>query len=123
MKRRLLIVISLLCLYIICHNTTPSTETTLVSPEPLAAKPTPRINTTTKNTSEDWYSLPLTKEQAEKLRGTGYGNTRPHSFAENQKLQAAQVKCDICGKHSDNGYNSACDYCRNAARIRGRTVF
>ena len=57
------------------------------------------------------YHLPLTKEEADALRGTGYHNTRPHSFAENLELAAAQVTCRACGRHSDNGSNSLCDYC------------
>lgn len=54
----------------------------------------------------------LTSEQADALRGTGYHNTRPNSSAEEIELSAAQVKCETCGKHSDNGVNSNCDSCR-----------
>jgi len=54
----------------------------------------------------------LTKEQADKLRGSGYHNTRPNSVAEEIELKAAQVKCKECGYHSDNGSNSLCDYCQ-----------
>lgn len=54
----------------------------------------------------------MTKEEADRLRGTGYHNTRPGSVAENIELKAAQVKCKECGYHSDNGYNSLCDYCQ-----------
>lgn len=54
----------------------------------------------------------LTDEEAENLRGTGYQNTRPYSSAENIEIQAAQVKCKECGKHSDNGLNSLCDSCQ-----------
>lgn len=53
----------------------------------------------------------LTKEEADRLRGTGYHNTRPGSLAEDMELKAAQVKCKECGLHSDNGYNSLCDRC------------
>jgi hypothetical protein len=44
----------------------------------------------------------MTKEEAERLRGTGYHGTRPNSTAENIELKAAQVKCKTCGMHSDN---------------------
>ncbi len=54
----------------------------------------------------------LTKEQAEKLKGTGYGNTRPNSSAELSKIKAAMVTCKKCGMHSDNGRNSLCDECQ-----------
>ena len=54
----------------------------------------------------------LTKEEADRLRGTGYHNTRPNSAAEHNELKAAQVTCKECGYHSDNGYNSLCDYCQ-----------
>ena len=53
----------------------------------------------------------LTDEEAEALRGTGYHNTRPNSMAEDMEIKARQVKCKICGKHSDNGINSMCDRC------------
>ena len=53
----------------------------------------------------------MTKEEAERLRGTGYHGTRPNSTAENMELKAAQVKCKTCGMHSDNGVNSQCDAC------------
>lgn len=53
----------------------------------------------------------MTKEEAERLRGTGYHGTRPNSTAENIELKAAQVKCKTCGMHSDNGVNSQCDAC------------
>lgn len=53
----------------------------------------------------------LTKEEAERLRGTGYHGCRPDSSAENSELAAAQVKCKKCGYHSRNGTNSLCDYC------------
>ena len=52
-----------------------------------------------------------TKEEAERLRGTGYKGTRPNSTAESMELKAAQVKCKTCGMHSDNGVNSQCDAC------------
>jgi len=55
----------------------------------------------------------LTKEEAEALRGTGYNGTKPYSSAEAHELRAAQVTCKECGYHSDNGYNSLCDYCQN----------
>ncbi len=53
----------------------------------------------------------MTKEEAERLRGTGYHGTRPNSTAESIELKAAQVKCKTCGMHSDNGSNSQCDAC------------
>ena len=53
----------------------------------------------------------MTKEEAERLRGTGYHGTRPYSTAESIELKAAQVKCKTCGMHSDNGANSQCDAC------------
>lgn len=53
----------------------------------------------------------LTREEAEKLRGTGYHNYRPGSSGENLALRAAQVVCKNCWYHSDNGSNSLCDYC------------
>lgn len=53
----------------------------------------------------------MTKEEAERLRGTGYHGTRPNSSAESMELKAAQVKCKTCGMHSDNGVNSQCDAC------------
>lgn len=53
----------------------------------------------------------MTKEEAERLRGTGYNGTRPNSSAESMELKAAQVKCKTCGMHSDNGVNSQCDAC------------
>ncbi len=53
----------------------------------------------------------MTKEEAERLRGTGYHGTRPNSTAESIELKAAQVKCKTCGMHSDNGVNSQCDAC------------
>lgn len=53
----------------------------------------------------------MTKEEAERLRGTGYKGTRPNSTAESMELKAAQVKCKTCGMHSDNGVNSQCDAC------------
>ena len=57
----------------------------------------------------------LTKEQADKLRGTGYHNTRPNSSAEDIEIKAAMVKCKVCGMRSHNGANSKCDACyRNA---------
>lgn len=72
------------------------------------------------NRSSNWASysnnLPtrtkaMTAEEAEKLRGTGYHGTRPGSPAEHNELRAAQVTCEECGYHSDNGVNSICDYC------------
>lgn len=54
----------------------------------------------------------LTKEEADKLRGTGYHGTRPNSSAESIELDAAMVKCKKCGMHSDNGSNSLCDECQ-----------
>ena len=54
----------------------------------------------------------MTKEEAERLRGTGYHGTRPNSLAEEIELKAAQVKCKKCGMHSHNGANSLCDECQ-----------
>lgn len=54
----------------------------------------------------------MTKEEADRLCGTGYHNTRPGSLAEDMELKAAQVKCKNCGLHSDNGYHSLCDDCQ-----------
>ncbi len=54
----------------------------------------------------------LTKEEADKLRGTGYHGTRPNSTAESIEIDAAMVKCKKCGMHSDNGSNSLCDECQ-----------
>lgn len=54
----------------------------------------------------------MTKEEADKLRGTGYHNTRQNSNAEAIELKAAQVKCKKCGMHSKNGVNSLCDVCQ-----------
>ncbi len=53
----------------------------------------------------------MTKEQAERLSGTGYMGTRPNSSAEISKLKIAQLKCKNCGYHTDNGSNTLCDYC------------
>ncbi len=53
----------------------------------------------------------LTKEEADRLRGTGYNGTRPNSSAENTELAAAQTKCKNCGYRTHNGLNSLCDYC------------
>lgn len=61
----------------------------------------------------------MTKEEAERLRGTGYHNTRPNSSAENIELTAAQVKCKNCGYRSHNGVNSLCDYCAWMERYGG----
>lgn len=54
----------------------------------------------------------MTKEEADRLSGTGYHGCRPNSTAEDMELKAAQVKCKNCGYHSDNGSNSYCDYCQ-----------
>lgn len=54
----------------------------------------------------------LTKEEAEKLRGTGYHGTRPYSTAESMEITAASVACKKCGMRSHNGTNSLCDACR-----------
>lgn len=54
----------------------------------------------------------MTKEQAERLRGTGYHGTRPNSSAEALELKAAQIKCKKCGMRSHNGANSLCDECQ-----------
>jgi len=58
----------------------------------------------------------MTKEEADRLRGTGYHGTRPNSTAESMELSAAQVKCKTCGMHSDNGVNSQCDACAYNAK-------
>lgn len=55
--------------------------------------------------------LAMTKEEADRLSGTGYHGTRPNSSAENSELKAAQVRCKNCGYRSHNGLNSLCDYC------------
>jgi len=68
-------------------------------------------NATQKATKKINTTPALTKEEAERLRGTGYKGTRPNSEAESMKLKAAQVKCESCGMHSDNGFNSQCDAC------------
>ena len=62
---------------------------------------------------------PLTKEQAEKLYGTGYGGTRPNSSAENTEVARTMMKCRNCGYHTDNGLNSYCDYCEWMLRYGG----
>lgn len=54
----------------------------------------------------------LTQEEADKLRGTGYHGTKPHSSAEEIELKAAMVACKKCGMRSHNGLNSLCDECR-----------
>ena len=61
----------------------------------------------------------MTDEEAERLKGTGYHNTRPNSSAEMSALRAAQVRCKNCGYHSDNGSNSLCDYCAWMERYGG----
>ena len=72
--------------------------------------------TSSGSTSSGTYSSTpkhaLTKEEADALRGSGYNGTRPNSVAEGMELAAAQVKCHVCGMHSTNGYNSACNACR-----------
>ena len=83
----------------------------------------PDVNDTTKYdksyyAQSSYYSSPsyrsraMSKEEANNLRGSGYGNTRPGSAAEQMKLEAAQIKCKLCGYHSDNGINSLCDFCQ-----------
>ena len=61
----------------------------------------------------------MTKEQAERLKGTGYHGTRPNSSAEDIELKAAQNKCTNCGYHTENGVNSLCDYCSWMERYGG----
>ena len=61
----------------------------------------------------------MTREEAERLSGTGYHNTRPNSSAENLELAAAQTKCKNCGYRTHNGANSLCDYCRWMERYGG----
>lgn len=63
--------------------------------------------------------LAMTKEQAERLKGTGYHGTRPNSSAEDIELKAAQNKCTNCGYHTENGVNSLCDYCSWMERYGG----
>ena len=55
----------------------------------------------------------MTKEEADRLRGTGYHGTRPNSSAENTELAAAQNVCSNCGYHTKYGKNSICQYCRD----------
>ena len=74
---------------------------------------TANANTNASYKTNNSYSKPaMAKEQAEALKGTGYKGTRPNSTAESHELKCAQIKCDVCGMHTDNGYNSACDACR-----------
>ena len=63
--------------------------------------------------------LAMTREEAERLSGTGYHGTRPNSSAENTELKAAQVRCKNCGYRSHNGLNSLCDYCSWMERYGG----
>ncbi len=61
----------------------------------------------------------MTKEEANRLLGTGYHGCRPNSSAEIAELAAAQVTCKNCGYYSDNGRNSLCDYCSWMERYGG----
>ena len=63
--------------------------------------------------------LAMTREEAERLSGTGYHGTRPNSSAEISELKAAQVRCKNCGYRSHNGLNSLCDYCAWMERYGG----
>ena len=63
--------------------------------------------------------LPMSKETADRLSGTGYGGCRPGSSAENTMLSAAQLKCMNCGYRTHNGTNSYCDYCQWMQRYGG----
>lgn len=63
------------------------------------------------NTTYTDHEKALTDEEADKLNGTGYHNTRPNSSAESIEIQAAKVKCKKCGMRSHNGLNSLCDSC------------
>ena len=63
--------------------------------------------------------LAMTREEAERLSGTGYHGTRPNSSAEITELKAAQVRCKNCGYRSHNGDNSLCDYCSWMERYGG----
>lgn len=54
----------------------------------------------------------LTKEEADKLRGTGYHGTKPNSWAEDNEIKAAMVKCKNCGMRTHHGSNSLCDECK-----------
>ena len=81
-----------------------------------------RNNSNTYSSSYSRQSIPtcppvnreraMTKEEAERLSGTGYHGTRPNSSAENLELAAAQTRCKNCGYRTHNGLNSLCDYCR-----------
>ena len=72
----------------------------------------PNSNNSTVKTKRINTEPAMTKEEAERLRGTGYHGTRPNSLAEEIELKAAQVKCKKCGMRSHNGANSLCDECQ-----------
>lgn len=61
----------------------------------------------------------MSKEEAARLKGTGYHSTRPNSSAEDIELRAAQTKCKNCGYRTHNGSNSLCDYCAWMERYGG----
>lgn len=61
----------------------------------------------------------MSKEEAARLKGTGYHSTRPNSSAEDIELTAAQTKCKNCGYRTHNGSNSLCDYCAWMERYGG----
>ncbi len=73
------------------------------------------VNKVTRKTSGaiSMQKRALTSEEAQKLYGTGYHGTRPHSSAENTEIKAAQNKCSNCGYHTEYGANSICQRCRD----------
>lgn len=107
-----MIVIVLLLLYGTCSNSSSSysSSSSSSSNRRSGLPPTcPPVN----------RELPMSKETADRLSGTGYGGCRPGSSAENTMLSAAQLKCKNCGYHTDNGTNSYCDYCKWMQRYGG----
>ena len=75
---------------------------TRTGPKPTPAPACPAVN----------RKLPLSPEEAIRLRGTGYLGNDPFSFSEAEALSAAQAACWNCGYHSENGNEALCDYCR-----------
>lgn len=61
--------------------------------------------------SDYWNSSSHKSASTNKSGYGGYHGTRPGSVAESIEIAASKVKCKECGLHSDNGYNSLCDYC------------
>ena len=78
-----------------------------------------KVNSPTQTKPPVNRELAMTKEEADRLRGTGYHGCRPNSSAENTELAAAQTKCKNCGYRTHNGSNSLCDYCRWMERYGG----